>query len=91
MAQALPSLPLVGALLGLALVILDLALSVFFPLGIRAVGLLAFNAIITGMLHLDGFVDCCDALLGTRSVERRWTSCAIAVSAPMATLAARCC
>jgi adenosylcobinamide-GDP ribazoletransferase len=23
------------------------------------------------MLHLDGFVDCCDALLGTRSVERR--------------------
>ena len=71
MAQALPWFPLVGALLGLALVILDLALSIFFPLGIRAVGLLAFDALITGMLHLDGFVDCCDALLGARSVERR--------------------
>jgi adenosylcobinamide-GDP ribazoletransferase len=23
------------------------------------------------MLHLDGFIDCCDALLGTRSIERR--------------------
>jgi cobalamin 5'-phosphate synthase/cobalamin synthase len=71
MAQALPWFPLVGALLGLALVILDLALSIFFPLGIRAVGLLVFDALITGMLHLDGFVDCCDALLGARSVERR--------------------
>ena len=71
MAQALPWFPLVGTLLGLALVILDLALSIFFPLGIRAVGLLVFDALITGMLHLDGFVDCCDALLGTRSVERR--------------------
>jgi adenosylcobinamide-GDP ribazoletransferase len=71
MAQALPWFPLFGAFLGLALVILDLALSIFFPLGIRAVGLLAFDALITGMLHLDGFVDCCDALLGARSVERR--------------------
>lgn len=71
MAQALPWFPLVGALMGLALVILDLALSIFFPLGIRAVGLLAFDALITGMLHLDGFVDCCDALLGERTVERR--------------------
>src|SRR6476661_4145503 len=33
--------------------------------------LLAFDALVTGMLHLDGFVDCCDALLGTRTVERR--------------------
>ncbi len=33
--------------------------------------LLALAALVTGMLHLDGFVDCCDALLGTRSVEDR--------------------
>jgi cobalamin 5'-phosphate synthase/cobalamin synthase len=25
----------------------------------------------TGMLHFDGFVDCCDALLGARAIERR--------------------
>jgi len=71
MARALPWFPLVGALLGLALVGLDWALSFLFPLGIRAVALLAFDALVTGMLHLDGFVDCCDALLGTRTVERR--------------------
>lgn len=71
MAQALPWFPLVGALLGLALVALDWALAFVFPLGIRAVTLLAFDALATGMLHLDGFIDCCDALLGTRSVERR--------------------
>jgi adenosylcobinamide-GDP ribazoletransferase len=71
MARALPWFPLVGALLGLALVGLDWALSFIFPLGIRAVALLVFDALVTGMLHLDGFVDCCDALLGTRTVERR--------------------
>src|SRR5690348_5473134 len=71
MARALPWFPLVGALLGLAFVGLDCALSFVFPLGVRAVALLAFDALATGMLHLDGFVDCCDALLGVRTVERR--------------------
>ena len=71
MARALPWFPLVGALLGLALVILDWALSFVFPLEIRAVALLAFDALVTGLLHLDGFVDCCDGLLGTRTSERR--------------------
>lgn len=71
MARALPWFPLVGALLGLALIGLDWVLSFVFPPGIRAVALLAFDALVTGMLHLDGFADCCDALLGTRTVERR--------------------
>ncbi len=71
MAVALPWFPLIGALLGLALVGLDWALSFIFPLGIRAVALLALDALATGMLHLDGFVDCCDALFGVRTVERR--------------------
>jgi adenosylcobinamide-GDP ribazoletransferase len=71
MVRALPWFPLVGALLGLAFVGLDWALSFVFPLGIRAVALLVFDALVTGMLHLDGFVDCCDALLGARTVERR--------------------
>jgi adenosylcobinamide-GDP ribazoletransferase len=71
MAQALPWFPLVGAMLGLALVVLDWALAFVFPTGIRAVALLAFIALVTGMLHFDGFVDCCDALLGNRPVARR--------------------
>jgi len=71
MARALPWFPFIGALLGLAFVGLDWALSFAFPLGIRAVALLVFDALVTGVLHLDGFVDCCDALLGRRTVERR--------------------
>jgi adenosylcobinamide-GDP ribazoletransferase len=71
MALALPWFPLVGAALGLALVIFDWLLSFVFPLGIRAAALLVFDALVTGMLHLDGFVDCCDALLGARTPERR--------------------
>jgi adenosylcobinamide-GDP ribazoletransferase len=71
MARALSWFPLVGALLGLTLVVADWALSFIFPLGIRAVALLVLDALVTGMLHLDGFVDCCDAMLGSRTVERR--------------------
>ncbi|HET8907238.1 MAG TPA: adenosylcobinamide-GDP ribazoletransferase [Ktedonobacterales bacterium] len=71
MSLALPWFPLVGAMLGLALVIVDWLLSLAFPLGVRSVGVLVFDALITGMLHLDGFVDCCDALPGRRSIERR--------------------
>jgi adenosylcobinamide-GDP ribazoletransferase len=71
MSLALPWFPLVGALLGLALVIVDWLLWLAFPLAIRSVGVLVFDALITGMLHLDGFIDCCDALLGRRSTERR--------------------
>jgi adenosylcobinamide-GDP ribazoletransferase len=71
MALALPWFPLVGGLIGLALVIIDWLLSLAFPLGVRSVGVLAFDALITGMLHLDGFVDCCDALPGRRTTERR--------------------
>lgn len=71
MAQALLWFPLVGAMLGLALVFLDWALAFIFPMGVRAVALLVFLALVTGMLHFDGFVDCCDALLGNRTVKQR--------------------
>ena len=42
-----------------------------FSVAVRSVVVLVVSALLTGMLHLDGFVDCCDALLGTRGVERR--------------------
>jgi len=71
MGRALAWFPLVGALVGLAQLALDAALAPFFPLAVRDVALLALAALLTGLLHLDGFIDCCDALLGSRSVERR--------------------
>lgn len=71
MAQTLPWFPLVGALIGGLLALVDWALTPFLALGVRDVLLLAVSALLTGMLHLDGFIDCCDALLGTRSVTRR--------------------
>ncbi|HLY32275.1 MAG TPA: adenosylcobinamide-GDP ribazoletransferase, partial [Ktedonobacterales bacterium] len=71
MGRALPWFPLVGALLGAILVLVDWALTPLLSLGVRDALLLALAALMTGMLHLDGFVDCCDGLLGARSVERR--------------------
>ncbi len=71
MSAALPWFPVVGVAIGGLLALLDWALTPIFSVPVRSVVVLVVSALGTGMLHLDGFVDCCDALLGTRSVERR--------------------
>jgi cobalamin 5'-phosphate synthase/cobalamin synthase len=71
MGRALPWFPLVGALLGVGVVALNWALEPIFSRSLRDVIAIAALLLATGMLHFDGFVDCCDALLGARSVERR--------------------
>jgi adenosylcobinamide-GDP ribazoletransferase len=71
MSPSLPWFPLVGGLIGSTLAGLDWALRPILALPVRDAALLVAAALITGMLHLDGFVDCCDALLGAFSVERR--------------------
>jgi adenosylcobinamide-GDP ribazoletransferase len=71
MGRALPWFPLVGALLGAGVAALNWALEPIFARSLRDVIAIAALLLMTGMLHFDGFVDCCDALLGTRSVERR--------------------
>jgi adenosylcobinamide-GDP ribazoletransferase len=58
-------------LIGAGLALVDRVLTPVFALPVRDALVLALAALITGMLHLDGFVDCCDALLGTRSEEDR--------------------
>jgi adenosylcobinamide-GDP ribazoletransferase len=71
MGRALPWFPLIGALLGAGVVALNWALEpVLAPSG-RDVVAIAGLLLATGMLHFDGFVDCCDALLGARLVARR--------------------
>jgi len=71
MGRALPWFPLVGALLGAGVVALNWAIEPVFGRGVRDVVVIAALLLATGMLHFDGFVDCCDALLGARSVEQR--------------------
>ncbi len=63
--------PAVGALIGLLLAGAAWGLGrVFSPIPLAAL-LLALWVAVTGALHLDGFVDCCDALLAARPPEDR--------------------
>jgi adenosylcobinamide-GDP ribazoletransferase len=65
--------PLVGVLLGLVLIAADALLGFFFPLMLRSALLLAVWVLLTGALHLDGFLDACDGLLGGFTPEQRMT------------------
>ncbi len=61
----------VGLLLGALLVGLDWGLRWLLPTGVATALLLVAWVALSGALHLDGFVDCCDALLVPVSRERR--------------------
>lgn len=63
--------PLVGLLLGLALVGLERGFRELFPVYLTAALLLVFLVIVTRGLHLDGFMDICDGLFGGYTPERR--------------------
>ncbi|MGN6673036.1 MAG: adenosylcobinamide-GDP ribazoletransferase [Thermomicrobiales bacterium] len=70
-ARALWAFPLVGALIGGLLVVLDLALSPVLPVGPRTVLLLIALAAVTRGLHFDALMDVCDGLFGGFTPERR--------------------
>lgn len=63
--------PLVGLILGLALAAIDGIAWVLFPTGVATALVLAVWVGLTGMLHLDGFMDTCDGLLPPRDPARR--------------------
>ena len=63
--------PLVGLLLGLALLGLDRLLSPILPGPVASALLVAFLAGSTGLLHLDGLADTVDGLLGGHTRESR--------------------
>jgi len=71
MGRAVAYYPLVGAFLGLALVGADLLLGLAVPPALRSALVLALWVGLTGALHLDGFLDCCDGLLAPVPPERR--------------------
>ena len=65
-------LPLIGALTGClwALAAYLLTLAACPPL-LEAAVLVLFPGLLTGLIHLDGFMDCCDAILSRRDLEGR--------------------
>ena len=70
LAQAAPSFPLVGALLGLAAGGIDVLLRSHLSALAAAGGTVLFLVAITGGLHEDGLADTADGLGGARSPER---------------------
>lgn len=63
--------PLVGLLLGGLLAAADALLGYVWLIPVRSVLVLAIWIVLTGGLHLDGFLDSCDGLLGGSTSERR--------------------
>ncbi|EHQ88524.1 cobalamin 5'-phosphate synthase/cobalamin synthase [Desulfosporosinus youngiae DSM 17734] len=62
--------PLVGLVIGLLLWLLAQALVPYYPPLVLGALLLAAELILTGGIHLDGFMDSMDGLLSARSPER---------------------
>lgn len=69
--QAVGFFPLVGLLLGTLLVGANYLLSFTFPSYVRTALVLTLWVVLTGALHLDGFLDACDGLLGGTTPESR--------------------
>ena len=64
-------LPLVGLIIGGLWALLGFVLSLF-SLGMFAAALMAILPyLLTGFIHLDGFMDCCDAILSRRDLAER--------------------
>ena len=61
----------VGLLIGGVLAGVDYVLRLVLPATVSAALLLIVWVVLTGALHLDGFLDCCDGLLGAKSADRR--------------------
>ncbi|MFC2051847.1 adenosylcobinamide-GDP ribazoletransferase [Chloroflexota bacterium] len=64
--------PVVGIIIGLILAGLNWLLGLFLPLAIVNGLLIVSMVVISGALHLDGFVDTCDGIAGHKTVEDRW-------------------
>lgn len=63
--------PLVGLIVGVHLYLLYLVSNMFFPPIVMAAILLIGNILLTGGIHLDGFMDTVDGVFSGRSKERK--------------------
>lgn len=64
-------LPLVGALIGGIWYVLSCVGNVILPNAISAALIAFLPFLLTGFMHLDGFMDTCDAILSWRPLEQR--------------------
>ncbi len=64
--------PVIGLIIGLILAGLNWLLSLLLPSAVVNGLLIVSMAVISGALHLDGFVDTCDGIAGHKTVEDRW-------------------
>ncbi len=64
--------PVVGLLIGLILVGVNALFKLFLPSEVVNGFLIVTLVVISGALHLDGFVDTCDGIAGHKSAKDRW-------------------
>jgi len=64
--------PAVGAIIGLILALLNWLLSLVLPPALVNILLVVSLVIVSGGLHLDGFVDTCDGMVGHKTAAQRW-------------------
>ncbi len=64
--------PLVGLIIGLILAGEHWLLGLFLPRAVVDVLVIVGLVVISGAIHLDGFIDTCDGVAGHRSVPDRW-------------------
>lgn len=69
--RAVAFFPLVGLGLGIVLAAINGLLNLIFPPNLSTALLLAAWILLTGVLHLDGFLDACDGLFGGFTPESR--------------------
>jgi len=64
--------PVVGLIIGLVMAGLNMLLALFLPRAVVNGLLLIYLVVISGGLHIDGFIDTCDGMAGHKTVEERW-------------------
>jgi len=69
--RSLGYFPLVGLIIGLILVGLDRLLSLILPSALVDAMLIVSLVVLTGALHLDGFIDTCDGFASGKSPQER--------------------
>ncbi len=70
--RSLVYFPAVGLLIGLLLAGINWVLRLFVPDAIVNGVLLVAMVLVSGALHIDGFIDTCDGLAGNKPPEERW-------------------
>ena len=70
--RSLAYFPLVGLVIGYAVEGLDQALGLVLPSSVVNGFLVVALVLVTGAIHLDGFIDTCDGLVAGRTPQQRW-------------------